>query len=132
MEPAAEQQQEIRSVLSVRLPPGGCGDDVPVMGTAALLPLLAAASWLLLLAPGHGAPVSSVELDEDGSPKVPVAEDGPEADPNNELSIRNVTVFMYDYFLSKIHIYNVVSVSKHNFYCDIVKIFDPVWIPSIL
>ena len=132
MEPAAEQQQEIRSVLSVRLPPGGCGDDAPVMGTAALLPLLAAASWLQLLAPGHGAPVSSVELDEDGSPKVPVAEDGPEADPNNELSIRNVTVFMYDYFLSKIHIYNVVSVSKHNFYCDIVKIFDPVWIPSIL
>ena len=103
MEPAAEQQQEICSVLSVRLPPGGCGDDVPVMGTAALLPLLAAASWLL--APGHGAPVSSVELDEDGSPKVPVAEDGPEADPNKELSIRNVTVFiMYESFLSKIHI----------------------------
>ena len=80
-------------MLSARLPAGGCGDHVPVMATAALLPLLAAASWLL--APGHGAPVSSVELDEDGSPKVPVAEDGPEADTNNELSLRNVTVLCF-------------------------------------
>ena len=97
-------------MLSARLPAGGCGDHVPVMATAALLPLLAAASWLL--APGHGAPVSSVELDEDGSPKVPVAEDGPEADTNNELSLRNVTVLCFRCysFLSKTYL-DVVSVS---------------------